>query len=180
MRLLEEHPAGGAPYCYNYRMPHYHRVIIPGGTYFFTVVTWLRRPIFLQASARAILRQAFQETNARYPFAIDALCLLPDHLHCIWTLPEDDGDYSTRWRFLKTMFTDRYQAENPDFPKKSVSRIKRREAAIWQRRFWEHLIRDTKDFVAHVDYIHNNPVKHGLVENAEDWSWSSIHRWNQA
>lgn len=160
-------------------MPNYHRVIIPGGVYFFTVVTYLRRPIFRQPMARAILHQAFEETLKRYPFTLDAICLLPDHLHCIWTLPDGDADYAARWRFLKTMFTHRYGSLNTALPLKSQIRAKRRESTIWQRRFWEHLIESDEDFETHVEYIHNNPVKHGLVENAVEWPWSSIHRWNR-
>jgi len=158
-------------------MPDYRRIYQPGGTYFFTVVTWERCPIFLEAFARDALREAFHLTRERYPFDLDAICLLPDHLHCIWTLPENDSDFSTRWRFLKTMFTYRYHEDHPALEGRSASRAARREAAVWQRRFWEHLIRDDADYQAHVDYIHYNPVKHALVENIEDWPWSSFHRW---
>jgi putative transposase len=159
-------------------MPDYRRVIIPGGTFFFTVVTWQRQPIFTQEFARHALYDAFEQTRERFPFVMDAVCLLPDHLHCIWTLPDGDSDYPTRWRFLKTMFTYRFHTANPATSDRSGSRIARREAAIWQRRFWEHLIQDEEDFGTHVEYIHNNPIKHGLVERAEDWPWSSYHRWN--
>lgn len=161
-------------------MPEYHRVIIPGGTFFFTVVTWQRRPLFAQDSARTILRKAFQLTRERYPFRLDEICLLPDHLHCIWTLPEGESNYSIRWGFLKSWFSRQFLASNTISSIPNESRKKRREAAIWQRRFWEHAIRDEEDYIRHAEYIHNNPIKHGFVERAVDWPWSSVHRGDKA
>lgn len=126
--------------------------------------------------ARDLLHAAFEDVRKRYPFTIDAICLLPDHIHCIWTLPEDDSNYSLRWGEIKRVFSKAYLAQVSLRDVKSESRLKRGETTLWQRRFWEHTIRDLADYSAHVEYIHHNPVKHGLVENAGDWQWSSFHR----
>ena len=104
------------------------------------------------------------------------MCLLPDHLHCIWTLPESDSNYSVRWKEIKRVFTRGYPAQIGSGEARNPSREKRGEAAIWQRRFWEHTIRDEVDLARHIDYVHFNPVKHGLVEDTADWPWSSFHR----
>jgi putative transposase len=109
----------------------------------------------------------------RHPFAIDAFVLLPEHIHCIWTLPQDDHDFSTRWRLIKNYFS--LNCEHRHHELKS-SQIRKKEQAIWQPRFWEHFIRDEKDFINHVEYIHYNPVKHGLVQALKDWKYSSFHR----
>ena len=152
----------------------YRRAYIQGGSYFFTVVTEKRRNIFAYADNVNRLRAAFRTVMKKRPFQIDAAVVLPDHLHFIWTLPEHDSDYSTRWRLIKTAFTK-------DFPDKSsvdnFNRIKKNQQDIWQHRSWEHCLRDEKDFQQHVDYIHYNPVKHGLVKRANDWRYSSIHRY---
>ena len=158
-------------------MPEYRRPRITGGTYFFTVVTFDRLPIFTHAETRKILRLAWKNVCERMPFTMDAVCLLPDHLHCIWTLPEDDSNYSVRWKEIKRRFTRAYLSEIGPGRARSDSRRKRGEAAIWQRRFWEHMIRDEADLNQHVDYIHYNPVKHGLVKRVIDWPWSSFHRY---
>ena len=101
---------------------------------------------------------------------IDACVVLPDHLHCVWTLPEGDADYSTRWRVLKTIF-----ARNlPVGERRSEARLRRSERGLWQRRFWEHTIRDDDDFAAHIDYVHFNPVKHGYVQEAAKWPYSTF------
>ena len=141
----------------------YRRSYIAGATYFFTVVVAGRKPIFRDPGAVDVLRKAFRHVRNKYPFEIDAICVLPDHLHCLWTLPEDDVDYSMRWRLIKTRFT-----------KTNESMI---ASPVWQKRFWEHLIRDDKDLSNHVDYIHYNPVKHGLVERPADWRYSSFGKW---
>jgi putative transposase len=112
-----------------------------------------------------------------HPFFVDAACLLPEHLHCIWTLPEEDADYSLRWREIKRLFSHEYVRQIGEGGFRNESRQKRREVAVWQRRFWEHTLRDGQDFNRHVDYIHFNPVKHGLVKRAADWPWSSFHRY---
>ena len=153
----------------------YRRANIQGGCYFFTVVTERRRNIFADETNIILLRQAFRHVMNKYPFTIDAMVVLPDHLHCIWTLPTDDADFSTRWRLIKTWFTkhcdDKYKL------KPNISRIKKKQQAIWQHRYWEHLIRDDIDFEHHVDYIHYNPVKHQYVTKPSDWTYSSIHQY---
>ena len=153
-------------------MATFRRSITPGATYFFTVVTYRRQAVLTDPPCYRALREAFRKTKLSHPFAVEAL-VLPDHLHCIWTLPLNDADYSTRWRLIKTRF-----ARNvPTGERLSARRHKAGERGIWQRRFWEHAVRDEKDFAAHVDYIHYNPVKHGHVRAAVDWPYSSIHRY---
>jgi putative transposase len=157
-------------------MPEYRRLQIEGGTYFFTVVTYSRLPILTALEARKLLRMAWLDVRERYPFTTDAVCLLPEHLHCIWTLPEGDANYSVRWKEIKRMFTKGYLDQIGPGEMRNDSRVRRGEAAIWQRRFWEHTIRDEGDLNRHRDYIHYNPVKHGLVKSVADWPWSSFHR----
>ena len=113
----------------------------------------------------------------QHPFKLDAFVLLPDHLHCIWTLPKDDSNFSTRWRLVKSYFSHRCKNRHQSII--SASRGKKKEQALWQRRFWEHLIRDEADLISHVEYIHYNPVKHGLVTAPKDWEYSSFHRYVQ-
>lgn len=158
-------------------MPNYRRSFIPGGTYFFTVVTHHRRPILTRDNARDILHEAWLNVQNRLPFTMEAVCLLPDHIHTIWTLPPHDEDYSMRWREIKRLFTLRYLELRERGETRNNSRERRGEAAIWQRRFWEHTIRDEEDLNKHLDYIHYNPVKHGLVNQVQDWPWSSFHRY---
>ena len=156
----------------------YRRTKIKGGTYFFTVVTQNRRPFLCQPDNAVLLRHALQYTMQRQPMEIDAFVLLPDHLHSIWTLPDNDHDFSMRWRLIKSYFSrycqDSYQNSV------STSRQGKQERALWQRRFWEHMIRDNQDFINHVEYIHYNPVKHGLVAAPKEWEYSSFHRYVQA
>lgn len=161
-------------------MPEYRRCRVDGGTYFFTVVTFHRLPIFIKEPARRILHQAWMETNQRFPFSTIAVCLLPDHLHCLWKLPEGDSNYSIRWKEIKRLFTKRYLKEIGPGEERNFSRLKRNEAAIWQRRFWEHTILDEEDLELHLDYIHYNPIKHGYVGHTEDWPWSSFARYVKA
>ncbi len=157
-------------------MSNYRRATTSGASYFFTVVTFRRRKILTDHDCRIWLREAIIQTRARYPFTIDAWVLLPDHLHCIWTLPEDDADFSLRWNGIKKRFTTRakHSLHKPEWL--NASKQKHREGTIWQRRFWEHQIRDDKDYQRHMDYIHYNPVKHGLVKMAKDWPYSTFHR----
>lgn len=157
-------------------MSEYRRYREHGGTFFFTVVSFGRRPIFTTALARACLRNAFRETRFRYPFILEAISLLPEHLHCLWTLPKDDDDYSTRWALLKGEFTKAWLAGGGTEGFRNASRRRKGEAAVWQRRFWEHTIRDQQDFNNHFDYIHYNPVHHELVKWPEDWPWSTYHK----
>ena len=156
----------------------YRRARIKGGTYFFTVITHSRRPFLCQPGNVELLRNALRHVMQRNQFKIDAFVLLPEHLHCIWTLPQGDNDFSTRWRLVKSYFSRRCESHyRGDI---SASRKKKKEQAIWQRRFWEHVIRDDEDYARHVDYIHYNPVKHGLVRAPRDWEYSSFHRYVQA
>lgn len=154
----------------------YRRAYRPGASYFFTAVTERRRPILVTYVDQ--LRDAVRATRTRYPFAIDAIVVLPDHLHTVWTLPEGDANFSLRWRELKRRFTRVLPLSARGEP--SASRARKGEQAVWQRRFWEHLIRDEQDYAAHVDYIHFNPVKHGLVAEPYDWPHSSFHRYVKA
>ena len=153
----------------------YRRDYTKGASYFFTLVTFLRKPLFNQPEKVANLRRAFSEEMARRPFYIDAIVIMPDHIHAIWTLPFNDADYSIRWRNIKRSFT--LAIPQDQRPKVSNSRQHKQEQAIWQRRFWEHRLRDEKDFNQHIDYIHYNPVKHGVVSRPVDWQYSSIHRY---
>jgi putative transposase len=150
-------------------MVHYRRNFVPGGTFFFTVTVRDRRSRVLVEHIAA-LRNAFRVARAERPFAIDAIVVLPDHLHTIMTLPPDDADFSGRWRRIKGLFTRQIDAAagEPDW---------RGEYGLWQRRFWEHTIRDDADYSRHVDYIHFNPVKHRLVTRVADWPHSSFHRY---
>ena len=139
---------------------HYRRNYLSGGCYFFTLVTHQRKPILTNEPTINVLRHAFKTVQKRHPLRIDAIVILPDHLHCIWTLPEEDHDFSTRWRLLKGMVTKNRQIDTP----------------IWQKRFWEHTLRDESDLYNHTDYIYFNPVKHGYVHQPAAWPYSSFHR----
>ena len=150
-------------------MTLYRRNFVPGGTFFFAVNLNDRRSALLTDHI-AELRAACRYVRRRHPFAIDAIVVLPDHLHAIWTLPQGDADYSTRWRLLKSAFSRRL----PSIETISSSRAARAERGLWQRRFWEHTLRDERDFAAHADYIHFNPVKHGYVSRVIDWPYSSF------
>lgn len=153
----------------------YRRAKTPGASYFFTIVTHNRRPLLCEPENINLLREAFRYVMKKHPIKIDAIVILPDHLHCIWTLPEKDADFSTRWRLIKSYFSrqchDYYQG------KMNQSRQQKREKSIWQRRFWEHQIRDDRYFINHVEYIHYNPVKHELVKSPKDWQYSSFSRY---
>lgn len=156
-------------------MPKYHRSQIAGGTYFFTVVTRQRRPVLTEAHARSALRTAIQQARTTLPFVIEAWVLMPDHLHCLWTLPHGDTNYPARWAIIKR-HVSRAMASN-ETALTEGSRQKRGEYGFWQRRFWEHLIRDEEDFRRHLDYIHWNPVKHGCARTVAEWPYSSFHRY---
>jgi len=146
-----------------------------GNTYFFTLVTFQRQPILCLDGSRRLLREAIDAVRKTDPFEPLAWVLLPDHMHCIWRLPDGDFDYSRRWGIIKSAFT-RGAKGWLQTPKACDSRRKHREGTVWQRRFWEHMIRDEPDFAAHCDYIHFNPVKHGLVLAPKDWPYSTFHR----
>ncbi|MGD8710422.1 MAG: transposase, partial [Ectothiorhodospiraceae bacterium] len=145
----------------------------PGGSYFFTVVTNRRFPLFQAPEAVRLFRSSLRRVMRERPFRIDAIVLLPDHLHCVWTLPTQDSDFSTRWRLVKYRFSLDWKARS----NVARSALSKREKGIWQRRFWEHAIRDEEDLRRHVDYIHYNPVKHGFVSRPGDWAWSSFSRY---
>lgn len=144
-----------------------------GGTYFFTVNLAQRKQNDLLVRHIDELRNACRYTKQRHPLTIEAMVVLPEHLHCIWRLPEGDDDYSLRWRLLKSHFSRHIEKGETV----SASRLRKNERGLWQRRYWEHQIRDNTDFQRHLDYIHYNPVKHGYVNKATDWPYSSIHRW---
>ena len=147
-----------------------------GTTYFFMLVAWRRRPILCDDIVRDVLRDAINAVRARRPFVIDAWVQLPDHLHCIWTLPPDDTDFSQRWREIKHHVSYACRDHYKSAPISSCMQ-RRGEAAIWQRRFWQHQIRDERDFERHADYIHINPVRHGHVAHASFWPHSSFGRY---
>lgn len=155
-------------------MSHFRRVR-SGWTYFFTLVAFRRRPILCDEAIRSSLRTAFDRTRLRRPFTIDAIVLMPDHLHCIWTLPDGDTDISTRWAQIKHHVSFSCRDQYDDIVP-TESRRRRGESAIWQRRFWEHQITDDDDMTRHVDYIHYNPVRHGHVSSAAQWPYSSFGR----
>lgn len=151
-------------------MPNYLRFRIKGGCYFFTV-NLLGRDKSLLVDHIDLLREAVRVCRQKRPFHIDGWVVLPEHMHCIWTLPEGDDDFSSRWKMIKIHFSKGL----PKTERRSKVRVKRGERGIWQRRFWEHAIRDECDYEKHMDYIHFNPVKHGWVEQVIDWPYSSFH-----
>ncbi len=152
-------------------MTDYRRNRVPGGTYFFTVNLLDRNSDLLTRHIQS-LRDAVRLARVRAAFHIDAWVVLPEHMHCVWTLPDGDADFSSRWQTIKTGFSESL----PPGEHRSASRVGKGERGIWQRRFWEHTIRDDRDYAAHVDYVHFNPVKHGLVCDVRDWPYSSFHR----
>ena len=156
----------------------YRRAIMAGATYFFTVNLAERRAVSLTQHID-LLRGVIHRVKIAHPFHIDAMVVLPDHIHAMWTLPENDADYPMRWSLIKAGFsrglgkTERINESRQSKRERGVSRKRDK----WQRRYWEHLIRNDRDYAAHVDYIHINPVKHGYVIRAVDWPHSSIHRY---
>lgn len=154
-------------------MRTYTRAWIPGGTFFFTVNLAERYENSLLIDKIHLLRRAFEKVQLSYPFTIDAIVVLPEHLHCIWRLPKGDDRFDMRWQLIKSAFSKSLIADE----NVSASRIRRRERGVWQRRYWEHAIRNEEDWQNHVDYIHYNPVKHGYVTRAVDWTHSSFHRY---
>jgi putative transposase len=150
-------------------MSNYRRANTPGGTYFFTVVTQHRQPILTDDPIRTTLRAAIDAIRQSHPFGVDAWVLLPDHLHCIWTLPADDANFGLRWARIKQHVSRQCSATADGAAVLSPSSARRGESGLWQRRFWEHEIRDEDDFRRHADYIHWNPVKHGYVKEVGRW-----------
>jgi putative transposase len=152
---------------------NYRRIWHHGGTYFFTVNLLQRRDNTLLIDHVQEFRDAVKKVKSKYPFKIHAWVILPEHMHCILELPQEDADYASRWRLMKSYFSK--SIANTEY--KSEVRIKRKERGVWQRRYWAHLITDEKDYRAHMDYVHINPLKHGLVENVKDWQYSTFHRY---
>jgi putative transposase len=146
----------------------YRRSRVPGASYFFTLALRHRRTDLLVRHID-LLRKAFVSARAKSPFSIDAIVVLPEHLHAVWTLPEGDDDYPGRWRAIKALFTREWR-----------KRVGAAFKSPWQSRYWEHTIRDEKDFARHIDYVHFNPVKHGHVDKVIDWPYSSFHRYVEA
>lgn len=151
-------------------MANYRRWYVPGGCNFFTVVLQNRKSSLLTENIE-LLREAFSVVKEKHPFDINAIVVLPEHLHCIWTLPSNDDDFSLRWRLIKGYFSRKL----PDNKGITTARNKPHQRVIWQRRFWEHYIRCEADFHRHIEYIYYNPVKHGYCETPFQWPFSSIH-----
>ena len=154
-------------------MTEYRRFQHPGATWFFTVNLAERHENRLLTDQVDLLRMAFSHVKSKHPFEINAIVVLPEHLHCMLTLPNGDSDFSVRWTLIKAYFSRRIVKGE----RVSKSREKRGERGLWQRRFWEHLIRDETDYRQHIDYIHWNPVKHGWVRLVKDWPYSSFHNY---
>lgn len=154
-------------------MPDYRRAWCPGGTWFFTINLQQRHGNDLLVRHIDSLRMAVRHVRNKHPFNIHGWVVLPDHMHCMISLPENDSDFALRWRLIK----GRFSRSIPPTEWCSSSRLQRGERGIWQRRFWEHLIREERDYAAHMDYIHINPVKHGLVTQVIDWPYSTFHRY---
>ena len=155
-------------------MPHYRRARMGGATNFFTVVTNRRQPLLTRPEAMDALREAFRSVKHAHPFEMDAVVILPDHLHTLWTLPPGDEDFSRRRAMIKRHVSR--VVGHLAAPITTPSMKTRHESGFWQRRFWEHLIRDDNDFAHHMDYIHFNPVKHGYVDRPADWPHSSFRK----
>tara|TARA_R110002049_G_scaffold2750_9_gene22391 strand:+ start:68214 stop:68828 length:615 start_codon:yes stop_codon:yes gene_type:complete len=159
-----------------FKMSDYRRNFVPGGMYFFTVVTYGRRPILTTDDGRRFLRNAIHKVRKRRPFELFATVLLPDHWHLVMQLPKDDNDYSTRIKRIKEEFSASWLRKG--LPEASVSsaQANKGERGIWQPRFWEHTIKNEDDLERCVDYLHWNPRRHQLVNRVRDWQWSSFHR----
>ena len=153
-------------------MPDYRRAWCPGGTYFFTVNALQRHGNDLLVRHIEVLRDVVRQVRKAHPFHIHGWVVLPDHLHCVIELPPEDMDFAVRWRLIKANFSKWV----PAVERRSAVRLARGERGLWQRRYWEHLIRDDADFAAHMDYVHFNPVKHGHVTRVVDWPYSTFHR----
>jgi putative transposase len=162
---------------YDLPMPDYRRAYVPGGSFFFTLVTNRRLPLFSQARGRLLLGSLFRRCQLKWPFTINALVLLPEHIHAIWSLPAGDTEYSKRWGWIKKEFTKEWLRVGGIEERISQGRRRERRRGVWQPRFWEHTLQDENDFERHFDYIHYNPVKHGHVKCPRDWEPSTFHRW---
>ena len=161
-------------------MPNYRRASVPGGTFFLTLVTYRRTPTFSDPGQVARLRRALRQVMREAPFRIPAAVVLPDHARFLWSLPRGDGDYSRRVGRMKVLFTRSLGRRAASCPGVGASHRRHRQADVWHRRFWEHPIADEGDFERHLDYIHYNPVKHGLASCPHLWPYSSFSRWVDA
>jgi putative transposase len=153
------------------RMMRYRRAKTPGGTYFFTV-NLADRTRALLVDHIDLLRASVAKVKEAHPFTALAWVVLPEHMHAIWELPDNDCDFSMRWSLIKSGFSRQISKTEPI----GMSRMTKGERGIWQRRFWEHEIRDEQDLLAHINYIHNNPVKHGHAQSAAEWPYTSFNR----
>lgn len=163
-------------------MPNLRRAFIRGGTFFFTLVTNRRAHLFAQARAKRLLGTTFRRCQEKWPFTFNALVLLPDHLHAIWSLPPGDDEYPKRWGWIKKEFTKEWLSVGGMEESISAARQEERRRGVWQPRYWqprywEHTLEDEDDFERHFDYVHYNPVKHGYAKCPRDWPESSFHRW---
>lgn len=158
-------------------MPNYRRIYTPSATYFFTVVTYDRQPLFQDEKACRLLREVIADVKRKWPFDLLAFVLLTNHLPTLWTMPEDNPNYSIRWRHIKANFSRQYQGPFKYSGNRSLSREWKQEQSIWQRRFWEHQVRNERDMENHFHYLHYNPIKHGLVTDLRDWKWSTYHHY---
>lgn len=158
-------------------MPNWRRAHVPGGSYFFAVVTDRRAPLFRDAPARRLSGRLIQRCQLRWPFSINALVLLPDHLDAIWSLPPGDDEYSKRCRWINEDPTKYWLRSGGQEQPQTAGRRRDRRRGVWQPKFWEHTLEDDDDFERHFDDVHDNPVKHGYVKCPRDWPWSSFHRW---
>jgi REP-associated tyrosine transposase len=158
-------------------MSDYRRWYVPGGSYFFTIVTHRRQGLLGTPESVERLRAALRSVQSQWPFDVVAAVVLPDHMHFIWTLPPGDAGYSRRIGRMKALFSSRRDSQSADLALVSASRRKHREREPWQRRFWEHALRDEDDLKRHLDYIHYNPVKYGYVRCPHLWSYSSFMHW---
>jgi len=161
-------------------MSRYRRTNTAGATYFFTVVTYRRQGFLCDDDVRDALKHAIQKVRTEHPFRIDAWVLLPDHIHSIWTLPPNDANFALRWQLTKRYVSRACGSRLNHTEWMSASKTKHRESTIWQRRYWEHQIRDDNDYAKHMDYLHCNPLKHGLVSNVKDWPYSTFYRYVKA
>lgn len=161
-------------------MSDYRRSLVAGGTYFFTCVTYRRQGILATGMGRRCLREALATVRRDHPFDIVAIVLLPDHWHTVWALPSGDMRYPLRWMRIKEEFSTRWLQAGGHELEQTASRLKHRQRGIWQKRYWEHTVRDEDDLKRCVDYIHWNPRKHGMVARVQDWKWSSFERFVKA
>ncbi len=161
-------------------MPDWRRAYVPGGSFFFTVVTDRRARFLDRVPARPILASLLRRCQSSWPFTINAMVLLLDHLHAIWSLPPGDAEYPKRWGWVKKEFTKAWLSVGGREQQQTPGRIRDERRGVWQPKYWEHTLEGEDDFERHFDYIHYNPVKHGLVRCPRDWPSSSFHRWVRA